>query len=120
METRHRGVLVDEPARSCHLLSDRVAEFHRVDDAHRSEARWRYRKAREDEDADESGDDHGVAHTAIGVSTQYVQVAEAPGQDQPVAPDIDEVEDTDQRAQVIQERLLQSDLPVEAENGLDT
>ena len=118
MEARHCRVLIREPRRLERTVRVRPAG-DRVHQAGVDKPRWRGRKQREEEKADQARDDHGVAKQPIALAADGEQ-RDRDGCDQgPVAPDVHPVGEIDEGA-FANDHRLETVLPSEPEVLLES
>ncbi len=121
VEARHRGVLVGEGRWLQHPVGVRVLG-HGVDESEIHEPRRGHGEGRNDEHADQPGDEQRVAIDEEGLTTAPRQPAEHTRDDRPVSPDVDRVGSAEHpvegerpllevRLHEDAERLLQADDP---------
>ena len=118
MEARHCRVLIREPRRLERTVRVRPAG-DRVHQAGVDKPRWRGRKQREEEKADQARDDHRVAKQPIALAADGEQ-RDRDGCDQgPVAPDVHPVGEIDEGA-FANDHRLETVLPSEPEVLLES
>lgn len=118
VEARKGRVLVREGGRLQRPVTARVLG-HRVHDGGVGKPRRGHRKGREEDEADQSGDEHRVPEQAVAVPAPQVEGDPAGHDHRPVAVDVDPVRGRDQPP-VVDDQLLEPVLPVDSEVPLET